>query len=268
MSLRSRLQTGLRLAGQSTSVLRRNPILVVYPAVGGIATLAFVVTAIGGFVIGGDTASPPITVAGVFGVYLGSSFLTTFSVAALSWAAREVFAGRDPSVSAAFRAAVSHTPALLGWAVVSALVGVVLRAIEESSDLAGVIVSALLSLGWAALTYFVVPVIMFEDAGPTTMFQKSGQRVRETWGESIGSEIGVGLVTVLLMLPGVIVGGSVVMLLPGESALIAGVAVGGLILAIGALAGYTLGTIAKVALYSFARGNQLPAEFDESVLHP
>ena len=267
MSLRGRLRTGLTLAGQSASVLGQHPTLVVYPVVGGVATLAFVATAIGGLVVG-ETVSLPVAVAVLFGVYVGISFLTAFSVAALSWATREVFAGRDPSVGAAFRAALGHTPALFGWAVISALVGVVLRAIEESSDVVGVIVSALLSLGWVALTYFVVPVIVFEDAGPTTMLQESGRLVRETWGESIGSEFGVGLVTILLMLPGVVVGGAVFVVVPGEGALVAAVAVGGVVLAGGALVGYTLGAVVKVALYSFARDDRLPATFEESLVRP
>lgn len=268
MSLRNRLRTGLTLAGQSACVLRRNPVLVVYPTAGGIATLGFGATALVGLVAVGDTASVPVVVALLFCVYVGTSFLTAFSIAALSWATREVFAGRDPSVSAAFRAALGHTPALFWWALVSAVIGLVLRAIEESSDVAGTILSGLLSLGWVALTYFVVPVIVFEDAGPTTMFQQSGQLVRETWGESLGSEFGVGLVTILLVLPGVFVSGLVFVAVPGEGALVATVVVGGLVLATGALAGYTLGAVAKVALYSFARDSQVPSEFDESVLRP
>ena len=266
MSVLSRLGTGFRLAGQSASVLRHNPGLTIYPLVGGLAMAVFVLTAVGGFVAVGGTESLPVTAAILFAVYVGTSFLASFSIAALSWAARETFDGRDPTVGGAFRAAAGHLPALLGWAVLSALVGLLLRAIEESSDLAGTIVAAVLSLGWAALTYFVVPVIVFEDAGPTTMIQDSARLVRETWGESLGSEFGVGIVSFLLALPGIALVVGVLVLSPGETLLFVGVAVGGLVLAAGVLAGYTLGAIAKVALYTFARDGAAPAEFDEAIL--
>lgn len=265
MSVLSRLGTGFRLAGQSASVLRQNPGLAVYPLVGGLAMAVFVLTAVGGFVAVGGTESLPVVAATLFAVYVGTSFLASFSIAALSWAARETFAGRDPTVSAAFRAAASHVWALLAWAVVSALVGLLLRAIEESSDLAGTIVAAVLSLGWAALTYFVVPVVVFEDAGPRTMIQDSAGLVRETWGESIGSEFGVGIVSFLLAVPGIAVVVATLVLSPGETVLFAGVAVGGLLLAAGVLLGYTLGAIAKVALYTFARGGPRPAAFGETI---
>lgn len=266
MSVLNRLQTGFRLAGQSASVLRANPGLSVYPLVGGLAMAVFVLTALGGFVAVGSTDSLPVVAATLFAVYVGTSFLAAVSIAALSWATRETFAGRDPTVVAAFRAAAGHFWALLGWAVLSALVGLLLRAIEESSDIVGTLVAAVLSLGWAALTYFVVPVIVFEDAGPTTMIQDSASLVRETWGESIGSEFGVGLVSILLALPGVVIVVATLVLSPGETLLFAGVAVGGLVLAAGVLAGYTLGAIAKVALYTFARDGPVPAAFDDDTL--
>jgi len=266
VSLRKRLGTGFRLAGQSVSVLRHNPGLAVYPLVGGVAMAAFVVTAIGGFVATGGSESLPIVVATLFGVYVGTSFLAAFSIAALSWAARETFAGRDPSVTGAFRAAAGHLWALLAWAVLSAVVGLLLRALEESSDIVGTIITALLSLGWAALTYFVIPIIVFEDAGPTTMVQESGRLVRDTWGESLGSEFGVGIVSFLLALPGIVALVAVFVISPDGSVFAAGIAVAGLVLAAGVLAGYTLGAIAKVALYTFAREGTAPAEFDDTVL--
>jgi hypothetical protein len=266
MSLRGRLGTGFRLAGQSAAVLRDNPGLVVYPLLGGIAMAAFVATAVGGVVATGSMDSLPVAVGTLAAVYVGTSFLASFSIAALSWAVRETFAGRDPSVGAAFRAAADHLPALLGWALLSALVGLLLRALEESSDIVGTIVAAVLSLGWAALTYFVVPVIVFEDAGPTTMIQESASLVRETWGESLGSEFGVGIVSFLLALPGIAIVAAALLVGPSGELLVAGLAVGGLVLAAGLLAGYTLGAIAKVALYTFAREDSTPAAFDDELL--
>ncbi|KDE57301.1 hypothetical protein EL22_13255 [Halostagnicola sp. A56] len=266
MSLRERLGTGFQLAGGSVAVLRANPGLTVYPLVGGLATVAYVATVFGGFVALGGSESLALVVALLIGAYAGSMFLVSFSIAALVWASRETFAGRTPSVSAAFRAAAGHIWALLVWSILSAFVGVALQALEESSEIVGVIVAALLNTGWLALTYFVIPVVVLEDAGPTTMIQESGRIIRDTWGETLGSEFGVGFVTALLFVPGLVFGVVLYFVVPGESALLVAVLGGGLLIGVGMLAGYTLGAIAKTALYVFARTGTMPGEFDESTL--
>ena len=264
MSLRERLGTGFQLAGGSVAVLRANPGLTVYPLVGGVATVAYVVTVFGGFVALGGSESLALVIALLVGAYAGSTFLVSFSIAALVWASRETFAGRTPSVSDAFRAAAGHIRALLVWAILSAFVGIALQALEESSELVGVILAVVLNTGWLALTYFVIPVVVLEDAGPTTMIQESGRLIRDTWGETLGSEFGVGFVTALLFVPGLVLGVALFFVVPGESALLVAVLVGGLLIGVGMLAGYTLGAIAKTALYVFARSGTMPGEFDES----
>jgi len=98
MSLRGRLGTGFRLAGQSAVVLRDNPGLVVYPLLGGIGMAAFVATAVGGLVATGSMDSLPVAVGTLAAVYVGTTFLASFAIAALSWAVRETFSFRDPSL--------------------------------------------------------------------------------------------------------------------------------------------------------------------------
>lgn len=266
MSLRNRLGTGFQLAGGSVAVLRATPRLTVYPLVGGIATVAYLATVFGGFVILGGSESLAFVIALLVSAYAGSMFLVSVSIAALVWASRETFAGRSPSVRDAFGAAADHIWALLVWALLSAFVGLALQILEESSDIVGVIIAALLNTGWLALTYFVIPVVVLEDATPTTMVQESGRLIRDTWGETLGSEFGVGFVTALLLAPGLVLGVVLYLVVPGEPALLIAVLGGGLLVGVGMLAGYTLGAIAKTALYVFARSGTMPGEFDEFAL--
>lgn len=265
MNIRDRLGTGFQLAGGSLAVLRANPGLTVYPLVGAVATVAYLATVFGGFVTLGGSESFALVIALLVGAYAGSMFLVSFSIAALIWASRETFAGRTASVSNAFRVAASHIWALLVWSLLSAFVGLVLQAIEESSEIAGVVLATLLNTGWLALTYFVIPVVVLEDAGPTTMVQESGRLIRNTWGETLGSEFGVGFVTALLFVPGLVVGAVLYVVVPSESALHVAILGGSLLVGVGMLAGYALGAIAKTALYVFARSGTMPGEFDESV---
>ena len=130
MSLHDRLGTGFQLAGGSVAVLRTNPGLTVYPLAGGIATVAYLATVFGGFVTLGGSESLAVVIALLVGAYAGSMFLISFSIAALVWASRETFAGRTPSVRAAFRAAADHLWALLVWSLLSAFVGLALQILE------------------------------------------------------------------------------------------------------------------------------------------
>lgn len=266
MSVVGRLGTGVKLAGRSAGVLRRHPRLAVFPVVSGVASAVFVATVFGAAGVAGTLDSDPGIVAVLFGLYAGTAFLAAFCNAALVWAAREAFEGRSPSVGTAFRAASRHLPALVAWALVSAVVGLALRAIEESSDLAGAIIAALLSLGWTALTYFVVPVVVFEDAGPWSMFGESGRVVRETWGEAMGTEFGLGVVTFLLALPGVLLTVGLLVVLPDGNGVLIALAVGGGLTLVGFVFGTALEGVAKTALYRYAREGSVVDGFDEPML--
>ena len=265
MALGSRIGTGWRLAGRSVGVLRRNPRLAVFPVVSGVATAVFLATAFGAAGVTGALDSDVGVVAVLFGLYVGTAFLAASCNAALAWAARETFRGRSPSVGAAFRAAGRHLPALVAWAFVSAVVGVALRAVEESSDLGGAVVAALLSLGWTALTYFVVPVVVFEDAGPRTMFEESGRLLRETWSETAGTEFGLGVVTFLLALPGLVLTIGLLVALPDAGGVLVALAVGGGLTLAGFVAGTALEGVAKTALYRYAREGSVADGFDEAL---
>jgi hypothetical protein len=264
--LRDRLGIGLRLAGRSLAVLRSAPRLLVFPVAAALGVVAFLAVALGGVVVADGVESPPLAAALVALALGGRAVLTTLSNAALVHATREVFEGRDPDLWASVRAALARWPQLLAWAVLSAVVGSVLRGLEESSGVAGDAVAGLLSIGWAALTYFVVPVVVFEDAPMRTMVQDSGRLFRETWGETVGVEFGVGVVAVLLVLPGVLVGAVGFWLASTPAARGLAVLVGLLVAVPGLLAGVTLGDVAKVALYRYARDGEAPPAFADLAL--
>ena len=92
MSVLHRLSTGFRLAGQSASVLRKNPGLTVYPLVGGLAMAVFVLTAVGGFVAVG-------------GLVLAAGILAGYTLGAIAKVALYTFA-RDEATPAEFDDAI------------------------------------------------------------------------------------------------------------------------------------------------------------------
>lgn len=263
MGFLTRLRTGLRLASGSISVLRDHPRLFLFPVFGGVAGIVFVVTLLGGAFLGTGGETGPILYATLFGVYLGSTFIASFFTAALMHATRRTFDGGEPDLRESLGVAWDHKGPLFVWALISAVVGIALRALEESNEIVARIIAVFVALGWAVMTYFVVPVIVFEDVGVGGMFKRSGGIVRDIWGESLGAETGVSIVTFLLVIVGVLAAGLVFVVVPTSSGVGLGlaVAVGTIAVVGGLLIGTALTGIAKTALYIYATEDEAPSYF-------
>ena len=158
-------------------------------------------------------------------------------------------------------------PQIAGWALVSATVGMILKAIESRSERVGEIVAGLLGMAWSITTFFVVPILVVEKLGPIDAFKRSVSVMRDTWGESLAANFGIGLFTTLAALLG---------LLP----IAAGIAMvnaspvgGGVLIGIGvlwmmfvSLVSSALSSIALAALYIYASEGQSPKHFDSRMI--
>ena len=180
MGFLARLKTGWALSMDSLDVLRAEPSLAVFPAVAGLAGTVYLVLVLGGAVLLTGADPGPVVYVALFVVYLGTAFVAAFFSAALTYNAREVFRGRDPTLSEGLAAAWRNRGTLFVWAVVSAVVGVVLRAIESQDSPVAEIVATAFGVAWGILTYFVVPVIVFEDVSVSEMFRRSGGTFKRT----------------------------------------------------------------------------------------
>jgi hypothetical protein len=264
MGFLARLKTGWALSMDSLDVLRAEPSLALFPAVAGLAGTVYLVLVLGGAVLltGGDPG--PLLYVALFVVYLGTAFVAAFFSAALTYNAREVFRGRDPTLSEGLAAAWRNRGELLAWAVVSAVVGVVLRAVESQDSPVAEIAAAVFGVAWGILTYFVVPVIVFENVSVSEMFRRSGRTFRETWGETAGAGFGVGIVTALFTLVGLAVAAVLFLALGGTGlGFLLAAAVGVLVVLAAYLLGTTLGSVAKTALYVYATEGSRPDGFED-----
>ena len=114
----------------------------------------------------GMTHAGPVVYYGLlFLFYVASCFVVIFFNTALISCVNAKPNGKDMSVGEGISNAANHLPAILGWAIVSATVGIVLHLLERRSGFLGQIVFSLLGGAWALVTYFVVPVLVLEDKG-------------------------------------------------------------------------------------------------------
>lgn len=264
MRIFDRLRTGFGLARRSIRLLRDNPELLVFPIVGGVAGLTYVgLVLASAFGFGAELTEGPTTYGVLFVIYFGATFLAAYFTAGLMYCTRAAMRGEDPRIADGLRAASRNLGPLIAWAFISAIVGVLIRMLEDSNELGAQIVAAVFSLGWTVATYFIVPVIVFEQVGLLDMFERSANTVRETWGESLGAEAGVGLVTLALILVGGILGVVVLAVSGTGFGTVTGLAILGAGVLFGAVVGEALTGIAKTALYVYATEEQAPRYFED-----
>jgi hypothetical protein len=101
--------------------------------------------------------------------------------------------GQDPSVKDGLNIANSRLGSILGYAVISATVGMVLRWIQERGFI-GEIVGGLVGFAWNVATFLVVPVLVIENIGPIDAVKRSAGLLRQTWGEQLIGNFGMGTV--------------------------------------------------------------------------
>jgi len=201
------------MIGESFAILRKDKKLVLFPILSGLSTLAIAAMYflplfhMGVLEQYEKYRTVDSTVyAWLFLWYCSNYFVIIFFNCALATCAQVRFSGGEPTLGAGMAQAGWKIPSILMWAVVASTVGMILQAIEERSSWLGKIVSAVLGVAWAMATYLIVPVLIFEEDGVFGSIQRSSALLRKTWGEQIVSGFGFGLPSLLLAIPGILLG--------------------------------------------------------------
>lgn len=205
----------------------------------------------------------------IFAYYLANYFVIAFFNSALVACVMNRFNGEDSSAGAGLRVAASRLPQILGWALVSATVGMVLRTLSERAGLIGKIVIGLVGFVWTVATYFVVPVLVVEGVGPIEAVKRSAEVIRKTWGESLVTNIGLSALSFLCFLVAIIptlIGAGLTVALQSPVPIIVGGAITVLALIFAALVTSTLSVIFQAALYRYAATGLIPEPFDGELL--
>lgn len=255
-----------RIFSESLAILRKDKEILLFPVLSGV----FCILALVGMIYGGvwtglfgemfkDVVSGSGREAQILGLvfvavwYFVTWFIVIFFNVAVVACARIRLEGGDPVIADGFRAGFANLGRIAAWALVSACVGLLLDAIENIRGV-GKLLRFILGSAWGVLTYFVVPVMIFEKTRPFGAIKSSKDLLRRTWGESVVGASGLGFVLFLLSLPafGIMYVGST-----------AGVLIGLAYLVLLVVVGSALSGIYRTALYVYATTGQVPAGFDE-----
>ena len=203
------------------------------------------------------------SIAVLFAYYVVSYAVVIFFNAAVIGCAVKRLRGGDPSVGDGFTSALQRFPQILGWAVVSATVGLVLHLLEEQK-VVGKLLAMILGSAWGLMTFFAVPFLVVEGKGPIDALRDSSRLLKDTWGPQVRGNFSFGLLFFVLTLPciGLIVLG-VTADHPGM--LVACAVTGGLGLVILAVVHSALYAIFQSAMFLHARGEAIEG-FDQGLL--
>ena len=253
-----RISRGWALAKQSFAVLRADRSLLLFPVIAVPSAVAAVAIVMGPGVAlyAADSQEAFLIAFGVLTLY-ALTFVTVFFNTALAAAAARSLGGEDTSVGTGLSAARSRLGVIAAWALVQTVVGIVISAIQEAAgdSLVGRVLVGLVNFAWSAATFFVVPVIALEGAGPRDAFRRSVGLVRERWGEGVVGTASVsGVVFLVALAPIAALAVPGVLLLQGDADVAGAVLLGlaAVVLVAACLIGGTANAIFRVALYRYA----------------
>jgi hypothetical protein len=281
-----RLSRGWAMARESFAVLKRYPRLAILPMISGavlwlvvgliILSLVPVVVSGKADALGSDAAGQVAFYAALFvALYVLTVVVVFFNVALIACCLR-VHAGEEPSVGTGISAALARLPQILRWALVSATVGVALNALENvlrnNLGILGSLIGGLFELGWAVVSYFVLPVLVVEGLGPIGALRRSSEILRSKWGESLAGEARFGLIGILFFLQALLLFfiGLALALSYGPTAL---AGLGPILMTLGVLYGIaiivvlqTLAIIFQSGVYLYASTGRVPSSLDPELV--
>jgi hypothetical protein len=207
MNFFTRLSNGWQLALNSFAVLKANRQLIILPVLSAIAMLlvisSFVAAMFASTGWDAESVRQQSAVANytiLFLYYLVNYFVVVFFNTALVHCTHLYFNGEEPTVAKGLHFAVSRIGAIFAWAIFAATVGTILRAIQDKVGSLGRIITGLIGIVWSVATFFVVPIIAYENLGPIAAFKRSASMMKEKWGESIGASFSFGIIQFLAIL--------------------------------------------------------------------
>jgi hypothetical protein len=261
-----RLQRSIDLAKASWRMLRADRELLALPVFSFVASLA-VLAAFAALVVLVDYDSArgfeefELSSAGTILLVIAGMVLAvvaTYFQAAMVSGARERIGGGDPTVGSAIAAASSRLGVIVPWALFSWTIGAVLRVIEENAGALGRFIVGMIGVAFRVVTFLAVPVLVVERLGPIRTLKRSGELFRQTWGENLAAQAGIGIVAFLALIPGLLLAGLAAAVVSPVLALVVAVPW----IAVVAVVTTSLTAVYQTALYHYVTTGEIPATFD------
>jgi hypothetical protein len=266
----SRFSRGLRLSRQSWALLRTHAGLMGFPVLGAILALVVVAPpAVAGAYLWDEGDTAPGVALLVVAAYL-VSFVSAFVGVGLAAAVEAALRGEPAGLGYGMGVARSRLGAISGWALITAVLSILLRVLESRSELAS-IAAALVGGAWSVISLLAIPAIALEGLGPVAAIRRSASLFKQHWvGQVTGMAAIGGAVFLFVMLPAIalVVIGALIVSDEGGAGIAGEVLIGlGLVLfAVGAVVGSALRQVFAVVLYRYTTSGHAPEGFSDEDL--
>lgn len=256
-----------KLTKTSFRLIAEDRALLVFPVVAAVSILAVVVLLILGWVFvawplgagpNGYSTSPSVILAALVmlvAAYFTMVFISVYCSAALIGAAMLKLSGQQPTAADGWRVARSRLGRLLAWSLIAATVGVLIQLVaSRARGVAGFVIGAVGGVTWAVVTFFIIPVLLYEDLSAWSSLGRSAKLFTSTFGRTVVSNLVVGLIIGAGIVGAVVLGVFGLLLFVSSSVVLglvligAGIAVGVIVGLIGSAAEGVL----RAALYRYA----------------
>jgi len=204
MSFFDRLSNGWRISMNSFKVLKENKQLIIFPILSGLSLImiigSFVIITLAGARWDFANVSRPNSIenyAVILLFYIVNYFIVVYFNTALIHCTTLYFRGEEVTVRKGLDFSFSRIGAIFSWALFAGTIGTILKIVQDNLGSIGKIVIGLVGVAWSIATFFVVPVIAYENLGPIGAFKRSLQLMKEKWGESLSAGFSFGLIQFL-----------------------------------------------------------------------
>jgi hypothetical protein len=204
MNIFKRLSNGWEISMNSLKVLKENKQLIIFPILSSISLLlllgSFFVIILAGAGWHVDDISNPgtaVSYAVIFLFYIVNYFIVVYFNTALIHCTTLYFKGEEVTLRKGLDFSNSRLGAIFTWALFAGTVGAILKIVQENLGGLGKIITGLVGIVWSIATFFVVPVIAYENLGPIDAFKRSVEIMKQKWGEKLGSTFSFGLVSLV-----------------------------------------------------------------------
>ncbi|MBS1669569.1 MAG: hypothetical protein JST58_19525 [Bacteroidetes bacterium] len=201
MNFFDRLSNGWKISLNCFSLLKENKQLIIFPILSGLSMILIMGSLIVGILAaaGWDTGnlsetSNTANYLVLFAFYVVNYFIVVFFNMALIHCTHLYFMGEEPTVRKGIQFSLSRIRTIFSWAVIAAIVGTILKLLQENLGSIGKIITGLVGMVWNIAVFFVVPIIAYESLGPIDAIKRSAQMMKEKWGESLGASFSFGLI--------------------------------------------------------------------------
>lgn len=255
------------LVKESFKVLKQEKQLLWFPVLSGISTMLLFISFLVTFFVFdfSEEVFEVVYYIFLFCFYLLNYFIVIFFNTGLITCAHMKLNGQNPKLRDGINNAFKNIGKIFIWSLISATVGLILNLISNKTKNFGKIVTSLIGMVWTLLTFFVIPVMIFENKSVIKSISGSGQLFKKTWGENVIADVTMGFFFFILGLLGLVplfisffIGNVFIILIVAVLIIIYWVIL--------AIVSSSLKGIFIVTLYNYAKTGKIPLVFKQEII--